>query len=65
MNSKNTKTPAKKTSSKVETNYTRVTNNVYKTGSSYRVRVGKLSMYCTSKTAAIKQRNIWKELLAN
>ena len=43
----------------VNTNYTHVEKNIYKTGNRYRVRVGEFSSYCRTR----KQARIEKTLL--
>lgn len=45
---------------KVITPYTRVDTNIYKTATSYRVRVAGKSVYCNTKKEALNMRKIMK-----
>lgn len=48
---------------KVTSSYTRVDTNIYKTATSYRVRVAGKSVYCNTKKEALNMRKIMKNIV--
>ena len=49
---------------KVSTSYTRIDTNIYKTATSYRVRVAGKSAYCNTKKEALNMRKIMKNTVS-
>lgn len=48
---------------KVTSSYTRIDTNIYKTATSYRVRVAGKSVYCNTKKEALNMRKIMKNIV--
>lgn len=50
----------KQATKKAKVTYQAIEKNIYKTGRSYRVRVGAVSEYCSTLLEARKAKKFWK-----